>query len=149
MAPDLVSTALLAVGAVVVAGAVAAVLAPRLPEPSSVPGPLCPILAPADTVMAVVQVLCVALATFVLLGVPLPLPFEPAATALGVLLGWPLYLTWGLTVILGSALLPPAAYFPAELFASVSGTALSALWLFVLAGLFARLVGRESVHSSA
>ncbi|MFD1567498.1 hypothetical protein [Halolamina litorea] len=146
IAPDLLRTALLVVAAVVVAVTVAAVLTPRLPEPSSLPGPLRPIVAPADAVLAIVGTLTAALGLFVLLGILLPSPLDPVAVALGVLLGWPLSLTWSLTVVVGNALLPASAYFPAELLATVLGTALSALWLFVLAGWLARLVGREAVQ---
>lgn len=149
MAPDPASAAALAVGAVLVAAVVAALLAPRLPAPSSVPGHLRPIVAPADATLAIVGAFSAALGVFVLIGVPVPSPLGPIVSVLGVLLGWPLYLAWTAAVAVGNALLPRSAYFPAELFASVAGAALSALWLFVLAGWIARVAGRDAVHTSA
>lgn len=149
LAPDLVSTLVLAVGAVAVAVAVAAALAPRLPDPPSVPKPVRPLVAPSDAVLTVVGAFTAALGLFVFVGVPVPSVLDPAATAIGVLLGWPLYAVWTVTAVIGNELLTGTSQFAAELFASVSGTALSACWLFVLAGWIARLAGREAVHRSA
>lgn len=149
LAPDIVSTAVLAVGAVVVAIAVATVLAPRLPDPPSVQTPLRPLVAPSDAVLAVVGAFTAALGLFVFVGVPVPPALDPVVRGVGVILGWPLYAVWTATVVVGNELLTGTSQFAAELFASVSGAALSACWLFVLGGWIARLVGRDAVHRSA
>ena len=128
-------------GAVLVSYGVAVAVAPRLPAPASLPGPLRPLVAPADATMALVGVVSAALGVFVFASISFPSPLDTVASAVGVLVGWPALLSVLGSIVFARMLSPGGLSYGVELAFVAGGVSLSALWLVVLSGLLVRLVG--------
>lgn len=137
--------------AVALAGsyAVALLVAPRLPHPRSLPAPLRPLVAPANTTLAGVAAVSAGLGVYVFASLSFPTPLSTVASAVGVLLGWPVLLAVLASIVLSNAV-APGGFGSGPEFATVAlGVAVSVLWWFVLVGGLVRLAGGDPTQPTA
>lgn len=123
----------------IVAVAVAAMLAS---EPGSASGWTRQLLFPSDGALVTFTAVSVALGAFIVVGSAFAFPgwFETVATVVGGVIGWPLIVVYGGTIVVENALGGQSA--AVEFVAVGIGVALSVAWLFLLSGWIAAIVRR-------
>ena len=135
----------LSVAALVVSYAVAVLLDAVLDlEAESVPGWARPLARPSDGSLATFASVTLALGAYIVAGSAVTFPgwFETLASAVGVVLGWPLLLVVLGTVAVSNAFVPlPISV---EIVLVALGVSISAAWLFLLSGWLAGLLKSES-----
>jgi len=131
-------------GAVLLSYAVAVVAAPRLPDTSALPAPFRPLVSPSNATLTLVADVSAGLGVYVFASLSVPSPLDTVASAVGVLLGWPVLLAVLGSIVLSNAFAPGGLGYGVEFAIVALGVSLSALWLFVLSGFVVRLVGIDA-----
>ncbi|QLG29289.1 hypothetical protein HUG10_17895 [Halorarum halophilum] len=133
----------LATVALAVSGVVAILVDAALDiESESVPSWVRPLVSPSNGALATFTAVSLALAVYIVAGSLVALPgwFDALASAIGVVIGWPLLLVVLGTYAVGNAVPTLQDAFAIQVALVAAGVALSAAWMLLLSGWLAGLI---------
>lgn len=116
--------------------------AAAVPDAESVPPWARPLFTPSNRALATFAAVSLALVAYIVAGSLVAFPgwFDALASAVGVVVGWPLLLVVFATFAVGNAVPALQDAFAIQVALVGTGVALSATWLFLLSGWITRLV---------
>ena len=113
-----------------------------IPDAEMVPSRARPLVSPSNRTIATFAAVSLALVAYIVASSVVAFPgwFDALASAVGVVVGWPLLLIVLATFAVGNAVPALQDAFAIQVALVAVGVALSATWLFLLSGWLARLV---------